>query len=125
MIGYFLKIKSWSCVQIYPLLCWFTDTNGWSTFCIGEVCTFDQNLSMDDTNYRSEEPYEIPYGEANAFFDSAPPLKDEEEIIRKIKDFTGKNSSMSGKLTSTMWITLMTFYFFSWFLIGSFGNLFL
>lgn len=81
---------------------------------------------MDYTNHRSEEPYAIPYGEANAFFDSAPPLKDEEEIIRKIEDFTGKNSSMAGKFNfNHVDYTNDFLYFFSSFLIGSFGNLFL
>lgn len=50
---------------------------------------------MDATNHWSEEPYEISYEEINAFFDSAPPLKDEEAIMRKIKDFTGRNPSMA------------------------------
>ncbi|KAI5654775.1 hypothetical protein M9H77_31962 [Catharanthus roseus] len=48
---------------------------------------------MDATNHQSEESQEMPsYTETNAFFGSAPPLKDEEEITRKIQDFIESNS---------------------------------
>lgn len=69
---------------------------------------------MDATNHQSEESQEMPsYTETNAFFGSAPPLKDEEEITRKIQDFIESNSLRPGKCTPAFEKERKVYFLFS------------
>lgn len=53
---------------------------------------------MDVTN-GLETPVETLYGEIESFFQSAPPLKDSDNINQKLDQFLELNSSSAGKFT--------------------------
>nr|XP_027094316.1 phosphopantothenate--cysteine ligase 2-like [Coffea arabica] len=60
---------------------------------------------MDATH--SEVLQETPSVEIKSFFDSAPPLKDADEISRKLKEFVERNSSTpeNGRVTRVVCVT--------------------
>lgn len=64
----------------------------------------------------SEHFQETLYTEIKSFFDSSPPLKDVDEINRKLEEFIERNYSSSGKHShlftlGCIFFFLMQFYF--------------
>ena len=46
-----------------------------------------------------EIPKEVLDAEIKSFFDSAPPLKNSDDVTQKLEEFVKKNSLLSGMLT--------------------------